>query len=262
MCDGWPDAFRGSDAVAAGLVTRDVLRGPRFVRVLPDTFVPAGTPLDVTTRARAAYRWARGRGVVAGHPAAELLGASCGPRDAPAELVVGSGTSRAPHGVLLSRARLEPDEIVRVGDLRVTSPLRTAYDLARRGPLVERVVAVDALSRRWRFSPDQLSFCAARRHGGRGTDGIAEVLTHADRRSGSPMETRLRLTSVLAGLPRPQAQWPVQVPRTRTAVWLDLACIERGGGAGEPRGVHSRPRNVCGRERRSRPRNAFGGRPR
>lgn len=32
---GWPDAFRGTRAVAAGLVTRDQLRGPRYLRIFP-----------------------------------------------------------------------------------------------------------------------------------------------------------------------------------------------------------------------------------
>jgi hypothetical protein len=226
MCDGWPDAFRGSAAVTAGLVTRDMLRGPRYVRVLPDTYVPAGTDLDLTARARVAYRWAGGRGIVAGYGAAELLGASCGPRDALAELVVAPTAPRAPLGVWLRRDRLEPDEIVQVAGLRVTSPVRTAYDLARRGAFVERVVAVDTLARTWRFAPDRVLLLAARHRGARGTGALADVATHADARSGSPMETRLRLLLVLAGLPRPQAQWPVQDPRTRTAVWLDLAYPE------------------------------------
>ena len=33
--------FRGSAAVAAGLVTPNVLRGPRFRRVFPDVYVAA-----------------------------------------------------------------------------------------------------------------------------------------------------------------------------------------------------------------------------
>ncbi|MGD9527875.1 hypothetical protein [Pseudonocardia sp.] len=91
----------------------------------------------------------------------------------------------------------------------MTSPLRTAYDLARRGSLVERVVAVDALARIGRFGPDLLLNFARRYAGTRGNDGIFEVLSHADRRAGSPMESRLRMLLVLGGLPRPEAQWPV-----------------------------------------------------
>lgn len=53
------------------------------------------------------------------------------------------------------------------------------------------------------------------------------MLTYADRRSGSPMETRLRMLLVLAGLPRPQVQWPVQDEHARTVLWVDLAYPDR-----------------------------------
>jgi hypothetical protein len=85
---GWPVAFRGSEAVAAGLVTWDVLLGPRFRRVFPDTYVAAGLTLDSALRSHAAYRYAWHEGVLGGHSAAGLLGVACGPPDAPAELIV------------------------------------------------------------------------------------------------------------------------------------------------------------------------------
>jgi hypothetical protein len=36
-------AFHGSAAVASGLVTPKVLRGPRYLRLFPDTYVRRGT---------------------------------------------------------------------------------------------------------------------------------------------------------------------------------------------------------------------------
>lgn len=113
-----------------------------------------------------------------------------------------------------------------MGGVRLTGPVRTAYDLARRGDLVEGVVAVDALANRHRFSPDLLLHFVVHYPRARGNRRIAEVLTHTDPRSGSPMESRLRMVLVGAGLPRPQVQWVVQDPTTRTAVWLDLAYPE------------------------------------
>lgn len=224
---GWPVAFRGSAAVAAGLVTRDVLRGPRFVRILPDVYVAAGQEPDLELRSHAAYRYVEGRGVLSGYSAAEVLGASCGPQDAPAEVTVPRGKQREHPGLLVRRAVLAPGEIRDVGTLRTTTPLRTAYDLARRGTLVERVVAVDALSRRHGFAPDLLLNFVVHFPRARGNDAVAEVLAYADRRSGSPMETRLRLLLEFAGLPRPQVQWVVQDERAHRAVWLDLAYPER-----------------------------------
>ncbi|GAA2545288.1 hypothetical protein GCM10010210_15410 [Pseudonocardia hydrocarbonoxydans] len=221
---GWPEAFRGSAAIAAGLVTRGRLRGPSFLRLFPDTYVRAGaSPPDLLLRSRAAYRYVEGRGVLSGYSAAEVLDASCGPADAPAEVTVPDRAQRAHPGLVVRRERLAPGEIRTVGTLRCTFPHRTAFDLARRGALVDRVMGVDALARRHGFAPDLLLNLPVRYPGLRGTDRLAEVLALADRGSGSPMETRLRLLLVLAGLPRPRTQWVVQDERVRRAVWLDLA---------------------------------------
>jgi len=236
---GWPIAFRGSLAVAAGLVTRRVLAGPRFVRVLPDTYVPAGVDRDLRLRSHAAFRYVQGRGVLAGYSAAELLSASCGPRDAPAEVVVWPGSQRAHPGLLVRREPIDAADVVEIGGIRLTSPRRTAFDLARRGPLVERVVAVDALANAHGFDPDVLRELAEVHVGARGSRDLATVLGHADRRAGSPMETRLRMLIVTAGLPAPQVQWVVQDEAARTAVWLDLAYPEQRIGIEYDGAVHA-----------------------
>lgn len=221
---GWPIAFRGSAAIAAGLITRGVLRGPAFLRLFPDTYVRAGAgPPNLMVRSLAAYRYVEGRGVLSGYSAAEVLEASCGPRDTPAEVIV-PGRAQRPHpGLIVHRERPAPGEIVAVDGIRCTFPPRTAYDLGRRGSLVERVVGVDALARKHGFTPDLLLNFLVHYPGARGNDRLPEVLALADRCSGSPMETRLRLVLVLAGLPRPRSQWVVQDERARRAVWLDLA---------------------------------------
>jgi hypothetical protein len=209
---GWPVAFRGTAAVAAGLVTPDVLRGPRFLRLFPNTYASTRQdgPPDLLLRSLAAYRYLDGRGVLSGYSAAEVLGASCGPRDAPAEVTVPDLGQRTLPGLVVHRGRLFPGEITEVKGLRVTSPVRTAYDLARRGDLVERVVAVDRLANAHRFAPDLLLHFAARYRRFRGNELIPQVLALADRRSCSPMETRLRMLIVQAGLPKPEVQWAVQ----------------------------------------------------
>jgi very-short-patch-repair endonuclease len=219
-------AFRGSAAVAAGLTTWTVLQGPGFLRLFPDTYIAAptnGEPPDLKQRSLAAYRYVGGKGVLSGYSAAEVLGASCGPWDAPAEVTVPHRGQRGTAGLIVRRAHLFPGEINEVKGLKVTSPVRTAYDLARRGDLVERVVAVDRLANVHRFSPDLLLHFSARNPGTRGNELVPYVLAHADRRACSPMETRLRMLIMQAGLPRPQVQWVVQDEQTRTAVWLDLA---------------------------------------
>ena len=103
------DPFLGSAAVAAGLVSPDELRGPRFVRLFRGIYVGAGVRTDYALRCRAAALAIGGRGVLVGWAAAELLGAPCAPLDAPVELVVPGGGRGAPG--LVVRAGVLPAAI-------------------------------------------------------------------------------------------------------------------------------------------------------
>src|SRR3954451_2062652 len=71
--------FRGSVAIADGLLTPGVLRGPRFRRLFPDVYVLAGAEVDLELLSRAAYLLVAGRGALGGGSAAQLLGCSCAP---------------------------------------------------------------------------------------------------------------------------------------------------------------------------------------
>ncbi|MCO1657202.1 DUF559 domain-containing protein [Pseudonocardia humida] len=239
---GWPVAFRGSAAVAAGLVTWDVLRGPRYLRILPDTYVDArGGEPDFALRSHAAYRYVEGRGALALHSAAEVLGASCGRPDGPAEVFVWADRQLRHPGLTVRHTHPGPDDLVEVGSVLVTSPRRTAYDLARRGGLVQRVTAVDALANAHGFEPGELLRFAAQHPGTRGNRDVPKVLALADRRAGSPMESRLRMVIVLGGLPRPEVQWVVQDEVARRALWLDLAYPEHRIGIEYDGSVHTAP---------------------
>ncbi|HYH30720.1 MAG TPA: DUF559 domain-containing protein [Pseudonocardia sp.] len=199
--------FRGSHAVAAGLLTRGVLRGPRFRRLFPDVYVPADVVVGLELLSRAAYLLVAGRGALGGH-SAELLGASCGPLGAPAEVV--APHRLRPHPLLRARQdEMPPDELRELDDLVVTTPVRTAFDLGRRAPFVEAVVAVDRLANVHKFDPAEVLALARRHLGARGSAQLPRVVGHADGRSGSPMETRIRLALQFGGLPLPALQHPV-----------------------------------------------------
>jgi very-short-patch-repair endonuclease len=219
---GWPEVFRGSAAVSAGLVTVARLRGSAFQRLFPDVYAPATVEPTLALRGRAAGLLVGDRGVVSGYAAAELLGAACAWPDTPAEVTV-DGRFRAHPGLVVHQDVLAPDEITSCTGIRVTTGLRTAFDLARRLDLADAVVAVDRLANRCGFDPSLLLHVLVRYPGLRGNAGVPEVLAYTDRRSGSVPETRLRMLLMQAGLPRPEVQWPVQDPAARTAIWLDLA---------------------------------------
>jgi very-short-patch-repair endonuclease len=200
--------FRGSDAVADGLLTRAVLRGPRFRRLLPDVYVRADVEVDLVVRSLAAAVLVGERGVLGGYSAAELLGASCGPLNAPAEVIV-SGRHRSRRGLFVRTEDVPLAERWRVEGTIVTSPVRTALDIACRGSLIEAVVGVDTLAHRFGFPPQDVVRCAYGHPGRRGGTRLPQVVRLANPLADSPMETRIRLAIVLAGLPVPDLQYPV-----------------------------------------------------
>jgi very-short-patch-repair endonuclease len=212
--------FRGSTAVAAGLVTPKMLRGRRFRRLLPDVYAPSELDPDLALRARAAGVLVAGRGAVAGYAAAELLGASCGQPDGPVDVLMPSRYRC--EGLWVHRDRFDLAETVAIpGGGAVTAPSRTAYDLARWAPcLTERVVAVDTLAHCCGVGPDDVRGLRRRYLGVHGGPLLPEVLGLVDPRAESPMESRTRVALVLGGLP-PEVQYPVVVSGRRYR--LDLA---------------------------------------
>ena len=74
--------------------------------------------------------------------------------------------------------------------------------------------------------------------------GRAATLAHTNPYAGSPMESRLRMITVQAGLPPPRVQWVAQDVDARTAVWLDLAWPEHRIGVEFEGGGHTDPVEV------------------
>jgi very-short-patch-repair endonuclease len=201
--------FRGSVARASGAVTRSSLAGPRFRRLFPDVYVPSSLPLDLALLSRAAALLVSPGGVLSGYSAAELLGASCGPMGAPAEVTLPNYRKPVPR-LVVHRDRLAAEEIVTVHGCAVTSPARTAFDLARWHGLTEGVVAADALAHRHAVLPDDLRVIRSRHLGLPGSRRIEPVLALVDPRADSPRESRIRVALTLGGL-RPAVQHPVTV---------------------------------------------------
>jgi very-short-patch-repair endonuclease len=193
-----------------------------------------------------------GRGVVAGYSAAELLGASSAPPGAPAEVLLTTPRCQSYRcaGLVVHRDRSGPGETWRIDGTAVTTPERTAYDLARWAPtLTERVVAVDALVQHRRIDLADVRVLRHRHLGARGGAEVADVLALVDGRAESPVEQgdeigacsrtglrratppisslwqRARMALVLGGLPAPAVQHPVIVRGRR--YHLDLAYPHR-----------------------------------
>lgn len=216
--------FRGSFAVELGLLTPDQLRGPAFRHLHRDTYVGAEAEVDTRVRIQGLCTWSRERGVVAGPLAAMAYGADCPWDDA--EIVTGQHCRLPPAGTTIRSDRLRPDEIAERFGCRITSPARTAFDLARRTPLMEAVAAVDALAHVCHLTGEHLRRLAEEHPGVRGLAQVRRVIALMDPRAGSLPETRLRLGLLDRGVPTGVPQFRV-VLLTGERKRLDLAWPDR-----------------------------------
>lgn len=103
-------------------------------------------------------------------------------------------------------APLEPDEIVVVGGIVVTSVARTLVDLARQVPFEPAVVTADGALHRHLVDRRALDEVLARRPRWPGLPGARRALAFADARSPDPGESRSRVAIARAGLPAPVPQ--------------------------------------------------------
>lgn len=198
--------FIGNEAIASGRLTPYALRS-RFVALYPNVYVPNGTVVTAAVRARAAWLWSGGRGVVAGQSAAALHGAKWVDDRKAAELLWPN--RRPPSGICVWSDRFADDEIEAVDGMYVTTAARTALDLACRYPLGKAVAAVDALARATQLKIADVELLAERHKGRRGIRRARRVLGLVDPGAESPRETWLRLLVIRNGFPRPKTQIPV-----------------------------------------------------
>ncbi|GEN79612.1 hypothetical protein AFE02nite_13460 [Actinotalea fermentans] len=260
-----------------------VLRGPAFTRVRRGVYVPAGAdPYSPDNRIAAVVAGLPVHAALGGWAAARILereAASDGLEvfdggrwwaEAPTQHstlgvvvprlgVAGSGGS-APILVCAAResrlagrpdARIfrspvADDDVLSLGDARMTAPVRTAFDLARLLPIGRAVVALDRLVHLGVVAPTDLAEYAKGRRGWRGASRVHRVLRLVDGRSESPQESVLRLVWVASGMPRPRANLVVRTASREFVARVDLV-DEVAGVAGEYDGAwHS------GGDRRSR----------
>ncbi len=216
--------FRGRDAVQAGLLTRTQLEAACWRQVLHGVYCHVDVPDSVVVRAAAARLVLPEQAAVSGRAAAWMHGVDILGRDARLQATVPRGVHlRRRRELELREAELPDTDVTEIAGVRVTTPLRTAFDLARREPLVEAVMAVDALAHAELVDLAELLPYATEHRGWRGVRQVAVVAGHADPLAESPMESRTRMVLVLGGLPRPECQIEV-----RTDSGLFVARIDMG----------------------------------
>jgi hypothetical protein len=201
----WP--FRGTEALAAGIVTPHRLR-TEFEIVHRNVYVPRGQKLTPVTRAVAAWLWAGRAATVAGLSAAALHRSAWIDQWLPAELNRRSRDKTA--GIILHSDTLWDDEVCVRDGIRMTTAARTAFDLGRRKGLIKAVIRLDALVNATELKVADVEVLTDRHRGARGLVQLRRVLPMVDGGAESPYETRTRLALVAGGLPRPRTQIEVR----------------------------------------------------
>ena len=211
-----------AQAAAAG-VTRNQLRSLRFERKGRGLYVWRDLPENPAQVLAAQLDRLPAGCALSGRSAALIHGLDLWTPELTEVTAPRAAGVRARAGMQIHRDELRPSDVVRRQGVLVTSALRTCFDLVRRLPLVEGVVAADAmLHRRLIQMPDLLAYIRAS-PGSRGVRQARKVAELADARSESPMESRLRMIIVRAGLPRPEVQEPLLDADHRVLARPDLA---------------------------------------
>jgi hypothetical protein len=197
------DPFIGSEAIAAGTLTRHALRRD-FVALHQDVYVAKGVDMTPQLRATAAWLRSRRRGILAGFSAAALHGARWVDPRRPATVI--DTNRRRATGVMVWADAIGDDEVWRIRGMAATSPARTALDIASRYPEGLAVASIDALARATELKIVDVEMLAERYKGRRGIRAARAALELVDPGAESPRETWLRLLLIRAGFPRPQTQ--------------------------------------------------------
>ncbi len=139
---------------------------------------------------------------------------------APLEII---HTNRNPlAGLRIRGDRIEHDEVSTLDGIPVTTPARTALDLACWYPVGEAVAAIDALGRATELKTPDVEVLVQRYPGRRGINQARNALNLLDFGAHSPQETWLRLLLIDAGLPKPQTQIPVADEFGDVFAYLDM----------------------------------------
>ena len=214
--------FRHDDAIASGALARHQLTDGSFRSLFPGVSVGEGCTVSTALRAAGAVLAYPGA-IVSGLAAAALWDVDVAPGDTTVDLQIGPDGRRSRPGVRLHRVDLDPGETTVVGGVRVTTPTRTALDLARWLPTDRAVVVLDALLRSTGIDAAAVRALADRHAGEGGVPGVEAVLAWVDPRSPSPGATRLRVGLLARGVAVPLVAQRLRDGEGRLVAELALA---------------------------------------
>ncbi len=208
--------FIGSHAVSEGFLTQKQLKSGLYRRVLHNVYADLSLADDHQLRSRAAALVMPEAGAIGGRSAAAWYGAPFASVSDPVLVVAPRGCPwDGPRGVRVHKTDVAPADIRTLeDDLRITTPRRTAWDIATLEPLMTAVPLIDGMLREGMKSAvglreaELVAVFLGRRGQWRSKRAIA-LLPLVDGRAMSPPESKVRVACHLAGLPHPIPQFVV-----------------------------------------------------
>lgn len=223
--------FTNTEAGALGFSRRrlaSLVRAGELRRVVAGVHVPSAVPDSLELRAAAVALVVEPSSVVCDRTAAWLWGVDVLDFSElellpPIETFALRGRNRTRRrGCAGGERDLAEADIVVVGGVRVTTPLRTAADLACNLSPRRALAALDAFMRDHGITEQDLRRILTRYYRRRGVVQARELVGYADPRAESPGESWVRYEILSRGLPRPTPQhWIVY--GGRELFRLDLA---------------------------------------
>jgi len=212
--------FTRADALAAGL-TPKMLRGSRFRRLFRGVYISAKAPVNPLVRVQAALLL-HPPTAFASHVSAARVYQLPVPDLLDEHVMVLDRADRHPRRGIRTHIATAGTRVVRYRGVRLSDLRQMFIQLASILSLVGLVVVGDAMVKRFKLPVDELvEACAVSldRHAVAARRAASYVRKGVD----SPMETRLRMLIVLAGLPEPKVNVKLYDARGKVRRRLDLS---------------------------------------
>jgi very-short-patch-repair endonuclease len=215
------EPFRRSRALKAGITPKQ-LRGPRFRKLFGCVYIDAGVDPDPLHRVKAALLIHK-QGAFASHASAgRVYDVPLPPGLAEEHVSVFAAEDRRRRDGICNHVVPESTPTTTHRGVRVSTPAHAFVELAEQLTLVDLVVVGDHLVRRNGITPKQLvAYCSEH-----GSLAARRAAAYVRRDVDSPMETRLRMLLVLAGLPEPVVNYKVYWENGKVRYRFDLSYPE------------------------------------
>jgi hypothetical protein len=211
-------------ARALGIPLSDLL-GPNFTRLFHDTYVSSGQMINLRFRARTIMKRLPAATHVSHHTAIRLWG-GVAPDSGDIHVSMASKEARCRRAGVAAHLGSSAAQTTICDGLPISTPLQAFLDLASLGvSLVDLVIAGDSLVKANDLDPAQF-VAAAAAYQGRNAKRARRAASVVRAGVDSPMETRIRLLIVFAGLPEPQVNFILHVVAGKWRWRFDLCYPE------------------------------------